>query len=153
MAAHIRTQLRTALIARLTGLTATAARVFQNRMEMLSDAELPALVVMNDTDHVANRAIGSQAAPHARLELHTIAFKVRAAAKANSALDDALDEMCKEVEVAIASDIFMGGLTDDARLMSTAHSFDAQGERLIGVADMIWEFDAWYGNTTPDVRA
>lgn len=153
MALHIRTQIRNALVTRVTGLTTTLTRVYQNRMEIMADAELPGLLVMNDGDHVGARSIGSQAAPHARKELHTISYKVRAMVKANAGLDDTLDEICREVEIAINGDIFLGGLTDDARLISTQYELDAQGEKLIGIADMVWEFDTWINNNAPDVRA
>jgi hypothetical protein len=152
MANHIRKQIRDALIIRVTGLVTTATRVFGNRMEMISDAELPALLVMNDSEQIVARAIGSQAAPHARMEQRTITFKVRGVVKANSALDDTLDQICKEVEIAISADIFFAGLTDDARLVSTNYQLDAAGEKPVGIADMIWEFDTWAANTAPDVR-
>jgi hypothetical protein len=108
--------------------------------------------VMNDSEQIVARAIGSQAAPHARMEQRTITFKVRGVVKANSALDDTLDQICKEVEIAISADIFFAGLTDDARLVSTNYQLDAAGEKPVGIADMIWEFDTWAANTAPDVR-
>ena len=150
---HIRAQIRSALVARLGGLATTGTNVFANRMEILSDPELPALLIMTDGEMVKNRAVGSQAAPHARMELRTESFKVRACAKANTGLDDTLDEICLEVEKAIAADIFMGGLTDDARLMQTVYQLDASGEHPEGTADMIWELSPWVSNTTPDTRA
>jgi hypothetical protein len=153
MANHIRRQIRDALKARLTNLATTGSNVFGNRVEVLSDAELPALLLMNDTDAISARAIGSQAAPHARNEQRTISYKIRATVKANANPDDILDQICLEVEKAINSDIFMGGLTDDARLMSTVYELDSTLDRLLGIADMVWEFDTWVSNTAPDMRA
>lgn len=149
--AHIRTQLRDALKTRLTGLATTGARVFANRFEKISDAELPALEIMNDSEQIVSRSIGSQAAPHARSEMRTVSFVVRAMVKTNTAPDDALDQICLEVEKAVASDIFFGGKSMDARLGRTLHRFDADGEKIIGIAEMIFELDAWVSNTDPDV--
>jgi hypothetical protein len=151
--AHIRTQLRNAIKTRLTGLATTGSSVFNNRQEILSDAELPALIVRNDLDQITSRAIGSQAAPHARMEQRTVSIKVQAYAKQNTGLDDVLDQMCLEVEKAIAADIFMGGLTNDARLMSTSVQFDESSEKVEGSAEMIWEFDTWVPNNAPDTQA
>lgn len=152
MAAHLRTQIRTVLMTRLIGLATAGNRVFQNRGEMLAVNELPALLVMNDSDQVGARSLGSQAGAHPRAELHTMSYKIRAVVKANAALDDVLDQICKEVEMAVSGDIFMGGLTLDSRLMDTSFELDDQGDTRVGIATMVWEFDTWYLNTTPDVK-
>lgn len=153
--AHIRTQLRNAVKTRLTGLTTTGANVFGNRVNPTDDAELPALLVMNDAEQITSRAIGSQVAPHARAEMRTVSLKVRALAKVSTALDDTLDQICLEVEKAIGQDIFLitGGvhLVQDSRLMSTTYELDEQGEKPSGIADMIWDFDVWVANNAPDV--
>lgn len=149
--AHIRTQIRNALSTRLTGLTTTGARVFNNRLEPLQFTELPALLVMNDSEIINGRSFGSQLAPHARRELRTISYKVRAVVKANAAIEDTLDQICLETEKAIGSDIFMGGLTVDARLISTVYEKDESSDKVEAIADMIFEFDTWVLNTTPDV--
>lgn len=151
--AHVRTQIRNKLVSMLTGLATTTTHVYADRKEVLPDSLWPALLVMNDAEQVVDRAIGSQAAPHARAELRTLTIKVQAAAKAVTGLDDTLDEICLEAEKAIAADIFLGGLTVDARLASTVYTLDAAGEKPAGTADMLWEFDYWVLNTAPDTVA
>lgn len=151
--AHLRTQIRNKVLAMLTNLATTGANAFADRKEFLPDAKLPAILVMNDNDQVATRTIGSQAAPHARTEGHTLALKLQAVAKAVTGLDDTLDQICLEVEKAIMADIFLAGLTVDARLMSTVYTLDATGEKPAGIAEMVFEFDYWVQNTAPDTVA
>lgn len=149
--AHVRAQIRAKLVAVLSGLATTGANVYANRKELVPASNLPAVFIMNDNDEIKARAIGSQAAPHARNEMSTVMMKIQAAAKATAGLDDTLDEICLEVQKAISADIFLGGLTVDARLMSTVFELDALGETQAGLADMIWEFDFWSANNAPDV--
>lgn len=153
MAGHLRKQIRDKLKTVLSGLSTTTTNVFGNRKEIMSETELPAVIIFNDIDQVAARTIGSQVAPHTRMEQRTISYKIQALAKQNAGLDDQLDQICLEVEKAISADIFLGGLTSDARLISTSHQFEESSDRPEGIAEMVWEFDTWVPNTAPDTQA
>lgn len=105
MAAHAHTQIRTALVAALTGLATTGTNVFPNRLHPLADADLPALRIFADRDEVESLSI------HAPVtQGHALAVIVECAAKANSALEDTLDQIQQEVEIALSA-----GLTVDSQ--------------------------------------
>lgn len=102
--AHMRTQIRQAVVAALTGLPTTGARVFVNSVYELRAADLPCLLVQTggepqiDAMTVAGTALQRQ---------HLV--RVKAVAKQASGLQDALDQMLLEVEGALALST-LGGL-------------------------------------------
>lgn len=106
MAAHAHTQIRAALVAALTGLTSTRARVYANRLYPLGEDDLPALRVSLDDERVE---IGSIHAP-ALLE-RRLTLVVECCALANAGLDAVCDQMQKEVEVALAGGLTVAGRT------------------------------------------
>lgn len=103
MTAHARTQIRDALVTRVTGLTTTGANVFANRYFMFDDATLPGLRVYASSESVQGEYIGGR-------QNRRVEFTVEAVAKANSDLEDTLDQIALEIEVAIATEQTLGGL-------------------------------------------
>lgn len=96
---HVRTQIRNAVAAEVTGLTTSGARVYETRIYPYdADDHLPGLAVytvtearLDDGDVVSNWTEGYRA----------LRLVVEARAKAASGVDDTLDTMCAEVEAAL----------------------------------------------------
>lgn len=106
---HARTQIRNAAAAALTGLATTGTRVFKSRAHPVANADLPCLLVYCDDEQSIERVtIGNPS--RLRRELNLI---VRGMVKTSTALDDELDKIAKEVEVAIAANLTLGGLVRD----------------------------------------
>lgn len=133
--AHVRQQIREAAATALTGLTTSGSRVYQSRVHPLDAASLPCLLVNTDDEDVTSLKISSPDMLDRRLTL-----TVRAVARASSNLDDTLDTMVSEVEVALGATTLSGKvktLTLDGIGIETE-----QGDKPVGIASM--KFSATY---------
>jgi hypothetical protein len=151
VANHLRRQIREAVATLLTGLTTTGNRVFQSRVQTLKDNQLPALVILTNEETVTQQTIHSNPLLERQLSVQVVAK-----AKANTNLDDTLDKIIKEVEMAVfASDAAntLGGLVKGLVLDSLDITFNGEAETKVGEAVMA--FTAVYFNqaATPDVSA
>ena len=129
--AHVRQQIREAFAAAVTGLTTTGARVYASRIYEIPAASLPALRITTDEESIAWVSVH----PTATLE-RDISITCEAVAQAVADLDDTLDTIIGEVEVAIAADTTLGGLCGACRLESIAIDLSADGEAPTGRAAM-----------------
>ncbi|MBK7592227.1 MAG: hypothetical protein IPI27_13400 [Betaproteobacteria bacterium] len=103
MANHVRRQIREAVATAVTGLTTTGTRVFQSRVYPLEATDLPALLIATLSETSEPVTI------HGPRELMRVLSVQVWHHKATADLDDALDLICKEVEIALASDMTLGG--------------------------------------------
>lgn len=103
--AHLRTQIRNALVALLTDLPTTADRVFPGQIYPLGPEQLPALLVHVDDEEIEALTI------HGPAQLsRTVTIRVECVTQLSEGLEDEMDEMALEVEHAVASDASLGGL-------------------------------------------
>lgn len=147
MAAHLRTQIRDAVAAALTGLPTTGARVYPSRVYPVQTADLPCLLVYARRDDVQLETI------HAPKYLQrTVELEVVALAKAASDLDDVLDQMCKEVEAALAMPVAaLAGIAQDINPVSTEFELVGAAEKPTGSASMIFTVGYFNLENAPDV--
>lgn len=145
MAAHLHTQIRAALVAALTGLPSSGARVFANRLYAIAQTDLPALRVSLDEERVE---VGSIHAP-VLLERQVV-LVVECCALANAGLDAACDQMQMEVEMALAA-----GLTVAGRVLQpvlTASRYDDEAAAVAaGVKRLEFTLDFATLANAPDV--
>lgn len=127
MADHLHKQIRDKIETALTGLTTSGARIYANRIQPMADANLPGLRIYADEE---SAEVQTMHAPY--LQERTLRLSVECCAKATTALDDTLDLMSKEVEVALAA-----GITISSRVLVpiyTGMSFDdEQSDKPVGV--------------------
>lgn len=96
---HVRTQLRTALVATLTGLATTGNRVHASRMRPRTAAEMPCLLVTTGDERI--ESVAQQFGPLDRqLTVHVRGFALGATA------DSTLDQIALEVETALAGSAY-----------------------------------------------
>lgn len=114
---HAHKLIRDAAKTALTGLTTTATRVFANRLYALADTDLPGLRISLDAETVDVPDIGVNPVQERQLQL-----LVECCAKANTALDDAVDQIQLEVEKALSSGLTVGSVHLDCVL--AASQFD-----------------------------
>ena len=130
---HARTQIRNALATLLTGLTTTGANVFTSRVtDYDRENELPALNIMiNEEDH--DRA--EEAAQMGSIEWRQIEITIegRIAAAGTDNIDDDLDQLALEVELAIAGDADLGGLLFNNEYAGTSLELDDEAETVTGL--------------------
>lgn len=142
---HIRKQVRDAAVTALTGLTTTATRVFRSRTHELQDANLPGLRIYTNEESVAMASLG----PTRSLE-RTLRLVVECCSKKTSAMDDELDAMVKEVEVAIAANQSLGG-AKYVQLTGIEIDMEGEAEKEVGVARMSFEVLYHTALATPDI--
>jgi hypothetical protein len=143
MANHVRRQIRDAAAAALAGLVTTGSRVYPSRTKVMQDAHLPGLRVYTDEEDIEISSLGVS-----RLLERQLTLVVEAVAKVNDTLDDTLDQIIQEVEVALAP-----GLTGAKWVTLTRVEIEMndEGEKDTGIARM--QFSAPYitSHDAPDV--
>lgn len=151
MANHLRQQIREAFAAQVTGLVTSGARVFQSRLRNIAAEDLPGLRIYTENETIDDNA-GTTYQSNPDLQHRTITLRCEALAKANANLDDTLDLMCKEVEIAIAANPTLGGLAKvQCWLLSTSIDFDGSIEQPVGRAVMTWKIVTLTMSNRPDV--
>ena len=145
MADHLHKQIRAAVVTKLTGLTTSGSRVYANRLAPLPDTTLPSLTITLD-DETADGLTVHQPQAQER----TLTLAVSAMAKASAGLDDTLDLMSKEVEIALSGGITIGGVHLD--VLYTGMQFDdEQLDKPVGVKRMTFSIVFTAMNNAPDV--
>lgn len=148
MANHLRRQIREAIATAVTGLTTTSTRVFQSRVYPLErGTDLPGLLVFSLAETSERRTM-----PAPGLMERTLRVQVVAVARALADLDDTLDGICKEVEVALAMPCAaLAGLAKTITLTSTDIELQGTSDRPVGQAAMTYEVVYMAAENAPDV--
>lgn len=147
MANHVRRQIREAVGAVLTGLTTTGSRVFQSRAYPLEAADLPGLLISTKSESLQYLDIVSPAT-----QQRTLTLRVDAIVAATADLDDALDGICQEVEVALASPgATLASLARSIILSAVEMEIDASGSQPVGRASLEYVVEYFTHETAPDV--
>ena len=95
--AHKRTSIRNNVTTALTGLTTTGSNVFESRIYPNELSKLPLLNIYSNTETSELSSIG-------KIE-RNLEIQVEGFAKATSNIDETLDTIAKEVEIALATDL------------------------------------------------
>lgn len=144
MADHVRKQLREAVAAAVTSLTTTGSRVSQSRVYALETDGLPALIVTTDGEDASPLSV------HALDVERAIDVAITGYAAAASDLDDTLDLIAKEVEIALAN-----GVTISAKVIPLYYDgceieFDGEGEKPKGSITLRYKATAFTAAGVPD---
>lgn len=142
MANHVRQQIREAVVTALTGLTTTAARIHDSRIYELRS--LPALVVYA-TDEISEPSDLS-----GKID-RELTVRVEGYAKAVSSVEDTIDTIGKEIEVAIDTDQTFGGLAMRTILDSVNIDLSGEGEKPLAVLTMDYKILYRTAKGSPDV--
>ena len=129
---HAREQTRKAVAAAVTGLTTTDTNVFDSRVH--TPAEMPCLSVYSLTEETddASREMGTTE------EFRTLTIEIHALAKAASGMDDELDTICAEVELAMGADSTLAGLVIDTSYRGVEIEQTDELDQPAGEARMEW---------------
>lgn len=133
---HIRTQVRAAVLAAVTGLATTGAHAYVAHEYPLLSTELPCvLVATSDT-----AAADSASAP--TLLRRLVLIEVQAVAKATSGLVDTLDQIGKEVEEALAGPLTIDGRSLYPRYTGSAPAdLSVETDRPVGALAITFELE------------
>ena len=146
MANHVRRQIRERVATTLTGLATTGSKVFQSRVYPLTANNLPGLLVYTTSESSDPDVMGAQ--PQLERELNLV---IEGYAQTTSNLDDVMDEIAKEIEVAMAADTTINALAKDSFLTDTEIQLTGEGEQPIGMVTMNFTVQYRTANNAPDV--
>lgn len=144
MANHVKQLIREAAAAALTGLTTSGARVFKSRLTPLAESELPALRITTNDEQVVPASVGG-------LRDRTLELNVECVARQSASLDDLLNTMEKEVEMALAANYTLGGLVKSVELTGSKVEMSAESDMPTGQAIMSFEVNYFTNSDAPDV--
>lgn len=143
---HVNQQIREAARERLEELTTISpSSIFTNRSANLTDAELPAVIIGTGTDTV-------EVMTKDQLERREITLTVVIIADGDAYdLDDDLDTLRSEVEVAMAGDL--GGIATGIEHTGAELEMgtDEEGDRWFAFYALSWRVEAWTEQGTPEV--
>lgn len=142
--AHKREQIRKAIVTAVTGLTTTGANVFSGITYNLADTDLPALKV-----YAAGEQYNEGQDEMGAVEGRILSIRIEATAKATGALDDTLDDICEEVEIAVTGSSALSALVTGGRLESTEIEIEPGAELPVGTATMEWAIFYTVNSTAP----
>jgi len=126
--AHLRTSIRNNVTTTLTSLTTTGANVFESRIYPNELSKLPLLNIYSNSETSELSSIG-------KIE-RTLEITVEGFAKATTNVDESLDIIAKEIEVAMATDLTRGGYAKTTYLISTEFELENIANQQIGVVKL-----------------
>ncbi len=135
--AHVRTQIRNAVIAALVGLPTTGHRVYPGRVLPIDPERIggPGLLVYSgDEPEIERITMGNPA-----IEQHSLLLHVRGVVKASSNLEDVLDQIALEVQTAMAnSSVMQGGTAKACDLVALQAGEDETLEKPAGMITLTY---------------
>ena len=125
---HLRREIKERVATILTGLSSTGSNVFQSHVCSLENDDLPSLCIYTQDLEIEVGASGDPRVYHSTMILIAVGY-----AQTSSNLDDQLDQIGIEVQVAIAGDIYIYNLVKDSYLSSVDISYSGEGTSPIGI--------------------
>jgi len=126
--AHVRKQIRDAVVTAVTGLTTTGSNVFRSRVFPLEQTKLPALCVFSKSE---TTEFDTVRIPRSVSRVLDIGVEAYVSGTAN--YDNTLDTIAVEVEEALAADVTLGGLSKDLQVTAFEADFIGDGEQTVAV--------------------
>lgn len=127
MANHLRRQIRERAATTLTGLTTTGSNVFQSRVYPMESAGLPGLCIYTTEETVEIQSMGGT-----RNVSRDLTLIVEGYATDSANVDDTLDQIGKDIEIAMSGDITLNDLAQDSYLSSVEITLSGDGSTGIG---------------------
>ena len=112
----------------LTGLSSTGSNVFQSHVCPLENDDLPSLCIYTQDEEIEIGVTGDPRVYHS-----TMILIVDCYAQTFSNLDEQLDQIGIEVQVAMTEDIDTNNLVKDSYLSSVDISYSGEGTSPIGI--------------------
>nr|AKH46903.1 hypothetical protein [uncultured marine virus] len=98
--AHVREQIRDAVVSVVTGLSTTSSRVFVNRQTEITEDELPCLNVSTTSSEMVD-----EYSDYYRFNTYDLALTIEGFASGETNVDETLEDILAEVDTAIAADV------------------------------------------------
>lgn len=150
---HARKQIRDAVLAAVTGLAATADRVYPARAHALEDGHPPSLLVYTGPEQISGE-FSTQSRPSHLLRDLDITVEGRASNTDEAALENALEQIAAEVEAALgtsAGEKPLGGLVLDMQIARIEPEIDGTGDTYKGAIRL--EYSVQYRTAEDNAEA
>lgn len=152
---HVRRQIRDAAVTAVTGLSTTGTRVYAARTYPLAaSGQMPGLLVYTDSE--SSEAISMGGAATRRMQRQVL-IQIEGIAKAVDTVENTIEDIAKEVEVAMMTDPTLGGLVKDLELTATAKGFStvtsSTGDQPVGGIRLTYRATYHTRANAPDVAA
>jgi hypothetical protein len=139
---HVRQQLRQAVADRVTNLATTGTRVFQSRVYPLQAADLPGICVFVPAEEADEATIHGMS--HRLPEVVVAGY-----ASATGTLEDTLDLIAEEVEVALSTPVAVGA--KQLQLVYAGYESElAEGDKPHGVGSTRWRAELFTNRGAPE---
>jgi len=145
MADHIRQQIRERIATNVTGLATTGSNVYQSRVYPMASGNLPGLLIYSTSEDSEIDVMGSVGTLNRILNI-----TVEGYVKSITEFDDKIDDICKEVETAMAGDQTINGLAKNSFLSSTEIEYNGDGDQPIGVVTLNYVVQYRTATNAPD---
>lgn len=147
---HARKQIRDAVVALLVDLQTTGRNVYPSRIYSLDESELPSLSVFtvdDSSDEVVSKVtLGNPPRFHRLCPL-----VIEGHAMVGEDIDDVLDQIALEVEVAMSAPLTIGSRTLPAQLQSTGKTLLGDNEDQVGIVRLVYTVAYVTAENTPDI--
>ena len=144
MADHVRQQIRERIATTVSGLSTTGSRVYQSRIYPLATADLPGLLIYSISEDSEIDMMGSGMN-------RNLSISIEGYVRSATELDDKIDDICKEVEVAMAGDVTLNNLAKNSFLGNTNISYSADGDQPMGGVTLTYLVQYRTASDAPDV--
>jgi minor tail protein U len=131
--AHQRSSIRDAVESLLMDETDAGENVYANRETRLWRTELPSICIYTKDESANGRDLSS------RQSIRTLQLIIEIKVKATSGTDDALDDICDQVEEIIKDNNDLSGTSLATQYISTEITLDAESEEESGVAILTYQ--------------
>lgn len=146
MAYHVRRQIREAVGVTLTGLPTTGSRVEQSRVYPQETSKLPCWLIYSEDETATPITIHEP-----RMLQRGLRLKIVGVAAATEDLDDVLDQMAKEAEIALAMPVAnLNGIAKSITLSSSAIDLQGTSKQPTGSLTLLYDVDYYTLENAPD---
>lgn len=147
---HARKQIRDAVAALLADLQTTGRNVYPSRIYSLDESELPSLSVFT-VDEGSDEVV-TKVTLHKPAKLHRVCpLVIEGHAMVDENIDDVLDQIAQEVEVAMSAALVVGTRELPAQLQSTGKTLLGDNEDQVGIVRLVYTIPYVTAENRPDV--
>jgi hypothetical protein len=148
--AHARKQIRNAIAEILKGLQTTGQNVYPSRVYSLEDSELPSLSIF--TIDAAGEEVVTRITLGPNPRIHRACpLIIEGHAAVDENIDDVLDRISLEVEIAMSAPIVIGSKTVPAQFQSTGKDLIGDNESQIGIVRLTYLVSYVTAENTPHI--
>lgn len=129
---HVRQQIREAVVASLSNIALIGDNVYPSRVDILSDKHLPCICVY--TKEEKSKRINMDGLQERELQI-----VLELVIKSDINFDDILDNITADIEPALFNNQALRNLTKDFDLSETTIATGGSGEKILGIASIVFK--------------